>query len=500
MRAASLFTLMAATVSTLVTAAPPAPGAAVCADLAKAFPATAGNDAVLTSSDGQPYTAAQTGGFNPLNNKLAPACIVQPTSQAQVATVMKSIYRHQANYAVRSGGHTGMAGWDSVQNGVLIDMSKLTDFSFNVKPGTIFVEPGLRWGDIYKRAAEYGVAPMGGRVQHVGTGLVLGGGLSLLSPQYGYACDGLVSAEIVMVDGSTRRVTADTDPQLFRAIKGGGGRFGIVTRYELKAYPTGTNEDKNWYGGSITALTPEGMDLMVQYTEKFVAATDDPKATLLTNVGMLKQNGAPLYLGSGFLFYKGTQDEFNAAFKDFLSIPGIIVQAQPMSYLEATAVTPLGWAPTQAYKWMGGSLYPNSAPTGWQATWDNVKAFLHRNEAVLESAFFSLTPVKTNQIEQGYQNGGNAIAPPRGKSYVHWLFSNILAPGTTAFPQTLESDRMAFLKQNPSSPGLPLFLNEVDASQKTFQSYGWFPQLLQQYYKADPTAFSMRKQQGPTFW
>ncbi|EST08778.1 FAD linked oxidase, N-terminal [Kalmanozyma brasiliensis GHG001] len=510
MRFTALLTAMTAVATSVVSAAPATGAAAACSDLLASLPKSV---LIQTSPT---YTPAQNGGFNPLNNKLSPSCIVQPTSASDVATAMRAVFKHKANYAVRSGGHTGMGGWDSTDGGVLLDFSLMRDFSYSSSAGTVTVGPGLRWGEVYNMSEAYGVAPLGGRVYHVGTGLVLGGGLSLLSPQYGYACDGLVSADIVTVDGRIRTVNAQTDPQLLRAIKGGGGRFGVVTKYELRAFPTGRNSDKNWYGGSITVLTPTGIDQMVEYSEDFVATPDDPKATLLSNVGMLKQAGVPVYLGTTFAFYKGGAEDFNRVFGQFLAIPGAIVDVKPISYLEATQVTPLGWKPTQAYKWIGGSHYAGNnttplpllptipvlnepTPTKFLGIWRNVQALIVKHVDVLESAFFSITPVGTTQIDQGYAAGGNAIAPPQGRNFMHYLFSNILADGTTDFPADFEADRQQFIKDNPSDAGLPLFLNEVDATQEAFKSYGWYDQLKRQYKRFDPTGFSLRFQQGPTF-
>ncbi|SNX87107.1 uncharacterized protein MEPE_05817 [Melanopsichium pennsylvanicum] len=514
--AAPLTSLLTVAITTTSVICSPAVSGAdlACSELMKCNPSLS---IITPSSNATYYTQAKNGGYNPLNNKLSPSCIVQPVTTADVATAMATIYRTKSRYAVRAGGHTGMAGWDSTQGGILIDFSKMTKFAYNKLAGSVSVQPGLRWGDIYAKAEQYGVCPMGGRVEHVGTGLILGGGLSLLSPQYGYACDGLMSVDVVLVDGTIKHVTAQSDPTLFRAIKGGGGRFGIVTNYQLRAFPTGHNTDKNWYGGSITTLTPAGMDQLVQVTEKFTATPDDPKATVLTNVGMIKQAGVPLYLGNTYLFYKGTQQEFNTVFKDFLSIPGSIPVLKPMSYLEAAATVPLGWKNTQAYKWIGGSLYPNSTlsstsnlqiplispspnlPIKWLKTWSNVKQFLVKHQDVLESGFFSITPVRSNQVEKGYQAGGNALTPPQGEQYMHWLFSQILAEGTTSFPNQFEQDRIEFLNQNPSDPHLPLFLNEVDVSQKTFQSYGWYREFQTEYSNVDPKAFSLKYQQGPMF-
>ncbi|PWY98141.1 FAD-binding domain-containing protein [Testicularia cyperi] len=457
------------------------------------------------SSSGDAYTQSQYGGWNPLNNKLQPSCIVQPATTEDVSKAMKAIFRNKSNYAVRSGGHTGMDGWDSVQGGVLIDFAKMTDFSYDARSKSVSLQPGLRWGDVYNQSAAHGVAPMGGRVYHVGTGLLLGGGLSNLSPQQGYACDGIMSADVVLVDGSVRKgITAKSHPDLMRAIKGGGGRFGIVTKYQLRAYDTGTDAEKRWWGGTLLFTLPDSIDQYVKVTERFIAKKDDPKASMLANVGMLKLETGPTYIGTGFHFYEGNALQFTEAYKDFLAIPGAIPQFGPLSYLDVTKTTPLGWSNTQAYKWLGGSLYPKDAdtssstlPTSFYDAWVHIKEFIQNNEDSLQSAFFSITPVKTTQIEKGYENGANAISPPRGKSYMHWLLSAILNPGTTSFPAKLDEERLALLTKIPSDQGLPLFLNEVDATQPAIKSYGWYNELKKAYAKYDPTGFSLKYQKGP---
>ncbi|TKY88859.1 hypothetical protein EX895_002100 [Sporisorium graminicola] len=484
------------TSSTASFAVAASPASAVCEELRTTLPPSC--VLIPSSNNDAAYTAARTNGFNPLNNVLRPICIVQPATTQETATAMRSIYAHAAPYAVRAGGHTGMAGWDSVASGILLDLSRLTGFHYDAAAAVVHVGPGLRWEQIYEYAEEHGVAPMGGRVGHVGTGLLLGGGLSLLSPLYGYACDGIIAAEVVAVDGGIRWVDAESDPQLLRAIKGGGGRVGIVTRYILRAFSTGTRDEKRWFGGTVTSLDRTGMDAMVRLTEQFVAQPrDDARATVLTNVGLLKHNSSTLWLGTTFLFYKGTQQDFERVFQPMLAIDGAAVDVKPMSYYEVTKVTPLGWSSSQAYKWIGGSLYPSRSTKTYSSLWSSVQTFLAQHEHTLDSAFLSFTPVRTHQIDAGYLVGGNALSPPRGRSYSHWLFSNILAPGTTAFPPELELDRLRLIKENPPSAGLPLLLNEVDASQKVFETYGWFEELKRVYTRVDPSGFSVKHQQGP---
>ncbi|CBQ68956.1 conserved hypothetical protein [Sporisorium reilianum SRZ2] len=479
--------------ATCASASAAASAASACAELTAVLP----TGTVLTpSANSSAYVAAQSSSFNVLNSALRPTCIVRPRSTLHVSVAMARIFAHGAHYAVRAGGHTGMRGWDGVAAGVLLDLSLLTAFRYDAAARVVHVGPGLRWEQIYALAAPHGVAPLGGRVGHVGTGLLLGGGLSLLSPQHGYACDGVVGVEVVLVDGRVREV--DATDALLRAIKGGGGRFGIVTRYTLRAFHTGTRAEKRWYAGTVTTLDRAGMDAMVQLTEEFVRADDDPRATMLANVGTLKQNGTTLWVGTTFLFYHGTRREFERVFAGFLAIDGAAVDARPMSYHEATQLTPLGWSAGQAYKWLGGSLYP-SHPSTYLSLWRNIQAFLTQHHASLNTAFLSITPVRTHQIEQGYRAGGNALSPPPGRSFMHWQLSNILDPGAIAFPHALEQARLRLIRDNPSSKGLPLLLNEVDASQSVFETYGWVEEMKKVYASVDPTRFSVLHQQGPMF-
>lgn len=481
----------------------PSTGASACAAIAKCFSLDGSTDKLLTpSSDQTAFAQAQNGGRNPINNELRPTCIVQPTTTDDVSRAMKAIFSNDAHYAVRAGGHTGMYGWDAVSGGVLIDYSNMTDYSYDANSQTISIQPGLRWGQVNEMSEPYGVAPLGGRVSDVGTGLLLGGGLSFLSPQHGYACDGLVSADVVLVDGTVRHVTSASDPTLMRAIKGGGGRFGIITRYQLQAFDTGRSTDKRWWGGSLTYATPDAIDQLFQAAESFVAAKDDTNAYVLVNAGMIKLP-LPTYIGVAYVFYQGNAAQFTDTFKDFLAIPGVIPLVGPQSYPDISKTIGNFAKGDQPYKWIGGSLYPKTTgptrPTSYLKLWTDSLAFINANLDTLSASFLSITPVKTTQIEQGYANGGNAISPPRGRNYMHWLFSTTLAQGSTSFPQDLDDKRLAFIKSQPSDEGLPLFLNEVDSTQPTFKSYGWYQELRNAYARYDPTSFSLKRQNGPSF-
>src|SRR5207248_4337680 len=130
--------------------------------------------------------------------------------------------------AVRGGGHN-VAGRATIDRGVLIDQSPMRGIEVDVHRRTVRAQGGVLWKELNRETQLHGLATTGGVVGTTGiAGLTLGGGLGWLMPKYGLALDNLRSAELVMADGSVRHVSADTDPDLFWAIRGGGSNFGIA--------------------------------------------------------------------------------------------------------------------------------------------------------------------------------------------------------------------------------------------------------------------------------
>lgn len=104
--------------------------------------------------------------------------------------------------------------------------------------GTAAVQPGARWGSVYKEIEKYGLSVTGGREGNVGVGgLTLGGGASFHTGTHGFACDGVRNYEVVLADGAIVNANADENPDLFKALKGGSNNFGIVTRFDMQTFP-----------------------------------------------------------------------------------------------------------------------------------------------------------------------------------------------------------------------------------------------------------------------
>lgn len=168
-----------------------------------------------------------------------PAAIVRVADAADIAAAIAYACRNELEIAVRSGGHS-MAGHSSGEGVLVIDTRELRGLHIDLDQGIVWAGAGLTAGDVTDALSEHGMAVPFGDTASVGLGgLTLGGGIGYLARKYGLAIDSLLAAEIVTADGEVRMVSATEHPDLFWAIRGGGGNFGIVTRFCYRLSPVG---------------------------------------------------------------------------------------------------------------------------------------------------------------------------------------------------------------------------------------------------------------------
>jgi len=186
---------------------------------------------VLTAGD-EGYDAARVvvlGGVDP-----HPAVIARPVDDADVAAVVSYARDNGLALAVRSGGHSG-AAYGTVEDGIVLDLRDLARIDIDVDGRTAWVESGVTAGDFTVEAAKHGLAVGFGDTGSVGLGgLVTGGGVGYLVRKHGLTIDNLLAADVVTADGQVRRVDAENEPELFWAIRGGGGNVGVVTRFRFR--------------------------------------------------------------------------------------------------------------------------------------------------------------------------------------------------------------------------------------------------------------------------
>jgi FAD/FMN-containing dehydrogenase len=168
-----------------------------------------------------------------------PALIVRCSSPEDVARTIAFARAQGAPLAVRGGGHNG-GGLGVVDGGVVIDLAGLDEVFVDTAADTVRVGGGCTWAQVDRATGEHGRATPSGIISTTGVGgLTLGGGIGHLTRRYGLTIDSLIGADVVLADGSQVYASADEHPELFWALRGGGGNFGVVTTFEFRTHPVG---------------------------------------------------------------------------------------------------------------------------------------------------------------------------------------------------------------------------------------------------------------------
>ena len=168
-----------------------------------------------------------------------PALIARCADVADVIAAVKFGASQGLLTAIRGGGHNG-AGLASCDGGLVIDLSRLKGIRVNPAARTVRVEGGCVWGDVDHATHAFGMATPCGFISTTGVaGLTLGGGIGYLTRRYGLTIDNLLSVDLVLADGSLVTASAEEHPDLFWAVRGGGGNFGVVTSFEFRLHPVG---------------------------------------------------------------------------------------------------------------------------------------------------------------------------------------------------------------------------------------------------------------------
>jgi FAD/FMN-containing dehydrogenase len=204
-----------------------------------------------------------------------PACIARCTGVADVVAAVGFARERDLLVAVRSGGH-GVGGHALCDGGLVIDLSPMKGIRVDPATRTARAEAGVLWGELDRETQLFGLATVGGIVTHTGiAGLTLGGGIGWLMRKHGATVDNLLSADVVTAQGEIVTASGEENPDLFWAIRGGGGNFGIVTSFEYRLHPVGPIV----LAGPVFHPLEDAPEVLRFYRE-FIAAAPDELTTI----------------------------------------------------------------------------------------------------------------------------------------------------------------------------------------------------------------------------
>ena len=261
-----------------------------------------------------------------------PGVIARCTNHNDVAAAIGLAREEGVPLAVYGGGHS-VPGHGVCDDGVCIDLRPMKGIKVNPDARLVQAQPGLTWGEIDAATTAHGLAVTGGRVSTTGIGgLALGSGSGWLERKYGLTCDNLVAAEVVLADGSVVEASEDGDADLFWALRGGGGNFGVVTRFDLRAHPI----PPLLYAGMLVFPHERAREVLQAYREFMAVAPNDVggAAAFITapHEPFVPEpaRGKPA-LGI-IVVYTGAPEEGPAAFAPILALEPAVTLVEPMPY------------------------------------------------------------------------------------------------------------------------------------------------------------------------
>ncbi|KAM3435921.1 hypothetical protein MY4824_004583 [Beauveria thailandica] len=223
-----------------------------------------------------------------------PGCVMTPASAKDMSAIVKVLTAQQCKFAVKSGGHNPNPGFNNIDHGVSIDLRSLNSTSLAHDRSHVSLGTGLSWGQAYAAFQKDKIAFTGGICEDVGVGgLAVGGGQSLFQAGKGWVVDNVIDYEVVLASGQIVHANQETNPDLYKALKGGSTNFGIVTKVDLAAF----DFDEMWGGQLLLALSgPESghaqtIETISNITVDFVAENHNDVDSGIQIVATYLRNG-----------------------------------------------------------------------------------------------------------------------------------------------------------------------------------------------------------------
>ena len=260
-----------------------------------------------------------------------PGLIARCKDPSDVARAIDFVRGENALVSVRGGGHS-IGGYSVCDGGLVINLSALKQLKVNRHKKTVTAAPGVLLGEIENAAAKKGLATVTGQCADVGVGgFTLGGGEGVMTRKYGMACDNLISAQVVLASGKTVTASAKENPDLYWALCGGGGNFGVVTSFECRAFPV-----NKVLAGDLIYKLPDAAAALTFYREFQAKAPDE--LFVLARIGALPPKPAV------FMFHVVLLDKTKAGMAALKALRAhgkpLADTIRPMTYLASQRLDP----------------------------------------------------------------------------------------------------------------------------------------------------------------
>lgn len=400
---------------------------------------------------------------NVFNRAGSPAVIVRPQTNDDVIAAIHFAREHHLALSVRSGGH-GFSGLATNNGGLVIDLAHFNTVEI-LDPARHLVRigAGAHWGDAAQVLESHGLAISSGDTRQVGVGgLTLGGGIGWMVRKHGLTIDSLEAANLITADGRSLRISAQEHPDLFWAIRGGGGNFGVVTSFDFLAQPCG-----EIVGGTVIYDSADAENLLSAWARSMREAPEELSSTFVLFSGFGPQMPPQIMV---LLCYAGDDEtRANEAIKPFLQLGAVRsqnVQRKPYPAMLEDAVSPppalrlvgqdgflktlsseaiailaanYGQAgkPIAQIRALGGAV----ARVSPEAT-----AFAHRdNEALVIVPAFAPKDASDEQVRQIRQTAWQPLAPMVNGAFLNFLSDASEATVASVYPDATYA-RLARIK------------------------------------------------------
>lgn len=184
------------------------------------------------------YEDEQRGYWSTTQALARPACRLTPSNSHETSQLIQYLSEHDIDIAIVSGGHSTTVGATNLDSGVTLDLSALSSIIISSDRFSVTFGPGTRWLQVYEHLDPHGLTVAGARAGSVGAaGFLLGGGISILAPNWGWSCDTLLSIEVILGNGTIVNANATHNRDLFYSMQGHGANFGIATSFTMSVFP-----------------------------------------------------------------------------------------------------------------------------------------------------------------------------------------------------------------------------------------------------------------------